>query len=357
MLEEEIGFSDEERALFQDSLRRLLSDRWPVLKALDQAADPAAVRGLWRELGALSLPDLGRDPETGGLREILLAFEELGRAACPAPLLGATIWNMILAASPLATAPAAPDGDAPLFAVGFGAFDGDPAAGAVSRSGDRISGSVSFVEGAPFADRLILFLRDPGAVAIVERGAAGLEIHETPALSIPSLATVSVADTPAEFLEVDAGLLADLAQVARLCCTARALGAAQRGFDLVVEHVSTRKQFGQIVGQFQAVQHRLVDNLTRLDATRLTLDAAARTFDRKLSTWRVFGDSALAHSSPGLRQLALDMHQLMGAIGYSEEHELPRHFRQIHGNVTRFGGVLRARAALGAYLVAAAAGE
>ncbi|HJQ16038.1 MAG TPA: acyl-CoA dehydrogenase family protein [Allosphingosinicella sp.] len=354
MSDEQSGFSEEDRELFRQSVRRLLSEQWPALTALELGADPAAIRAIWRELGTLSVPELGRDAEAGGLREILLVFEELGRAACPAPLLGAVMLNRIVARRQGASESdrAAIAGDAAaLTAVGFGAFDGDLAAGGVSRSGDRITGSVGFVEGAAFADRFVLFIDQPGAVAIVERGAEGLAVEETPALSIPSLSTVSFSGTPANFLQVEPAELADLVEVARLCCAARAQGSAQRGFDLVVEHVSTRKQFGQFLGQFQAVQHRLADNLARLDGSRLTLEAAAVAFDGKLDDWRVFADCALAHSSSGLRQLALDMHQLMGAIGYSEEHELPRHFRQIHGNVTRFGGVLRARAQIGAYLV------
>ncbi|HKT16384.1 MAG TPA: acyl-CoA dehydrogenase family protein [Allosphingosinicella sp.] len=354
MSNEQSSFSEEDRELFRQSVRRLLSDQWPVLTALELGADQAAIRTIWRELSSLSLPELGRDAEAGGLREILLVFEELGRAACPAPLLGAVMLNMIFARDRSVSESdreAISGGAAALIAVGFGTFDGDLAAGGVSRSGDRIAGSVSFVEGAAFADRFVLFMDHPGGVAIVERGAEGLEVQETPALSIPSLSTVSFAGTPARFLQVDPSELADLAEIARLCCAARAQGSAQRGFDLVVEHVSTRKQFGQFLGQFQAVQHRLADNLTRLDGSRLTLEAAAIAFDAKLDSWRIFADCALAHSSSGLRQLAIDMHQLMGAIGYSEEHELPRHFRQIHGNLTRFGGVLRARAQLAAYLV------
>lgn len=349
------GFSDKDRDSFRESVRRLLCAHWPVLTALERSADPKALRDIWRELGDLSVPELGGDAEIGGLREILLVFEELGRAACPAPLLGAVISNMIRAQGrkiPGADDKAVQGGDSPLhIAVGFGALDGDLAAGNVSISENHITGSVCFIEGTALAALHIVFLSDPCGVAIVDAGATGLEIHDTPGLSLPSLATLSFSNTPANFFAVPRSELSDLVQIARLCCSARALGSAQRSYELAVEHVCTRKQFGQLIGQFQAVQHRLVDTLIRLDGARLTLEAAATAFDNQLSTWPVFANLALAHSSPGLRQVALDMHQVFGAIGYAEEHELPRHFRQVHGNVTRFGGVLRSRAQLGAYLV------
>lgn len=345
------NFSEEDRDLFRESLRRLLADQWPSLKALDLGADADAVRGIWAQLGDLSLSELGRDPDMGGLREILLAFEEVGRAACPAPLLGAVVANLLGLGE---TNPAAAGDRRPSRALGFGPFDGDRAAGALSLSSERVSGTVHFVEGSATADQYLIFLDSPSAVAIVDASESGIEIRETPSLSLPPLASVSFNDTPARVVSFERETLADIVQIARLCCTARALGSAQRGFDLVVEHATTRRQFGQLIGQFQAVQHRLVDNLTRLDGARLTLDAAATAYDRKLCSWSVFADLALAHASPGLRQLAIDMHQLMGAVGYAEEHELPRHFRQIHGNVTRFGGVMRARAEVGNYLVGAA---
>lgn len=352
MSDDVAGFTDEERALIRSSVRRLLADEWPPLRALEMSDDPQAIRGIWEKLGEMSVPDLGRDPALGGMREILLTFEELGRACCPAPLLGALVVNLLAAAGVdiQDDAEAGPGVSAPV-AVGFGSFDGDRAAGSVSLGQGLIDGSLHFVEGAGEAARFIALLDDPGGVAIIGSGAGGIAIEPTPALSLPKLASLHFQDVPVRFVPAPADLLRDITQIARLACASRAVGSAQRGFELVVEHVSARKQFGQLIGQFQAVQHRLVDNLTRLDGARLTLEAAATAHDAQLAEWRTFADLALAHLSPGLRQLAIDMHQLMGAIGYAEEHELPRHFRQIHGNVTRFGGVARARAEIGAYLV------
>ena len=347
-------FSDEERELIRSSVRRLLEDEWPSLSAVELSQDPAAVKRIWGELAALSIPDLGRNPEMGGLAEILLVFEELGRACCPAPLLGAVVANLLHEQGEAVTDEVVPPVASTSYAVGFGPFDGDRAAGGVTLSGQAVSGSIHFVESAEAADRFVLFLGDPCGVAIVEAGAPGISVVSTPALSLPNLSTVQFDRSAATFLPVSGKALQTIVQIARLATASRALGSAQRGYELVVEHANTRKQFGKFIGQFQAVQHRLVDNLTRLDGARLTLEAAARAYSEKLATWNVFADLSLAHLSPGLRQLAIDMHQLMGAIGYSEEHELPRHFRQIHGNVSRFGGVLRARAEIGAYLVASA---
>ena len=350
MSDKQPALSEAEREFFQSSVRRLLESEWPSLKALSLSEQPLEVRRIWDLLASVGVADLGRDPEMGGLREILLVFEELGAACCPAPLLGSVVANLLASRSegPTTVFPATPQ---PTYAVAFGQFDGDRAAGAIEMRGGRLTGAVHFVEGVAAVDRNILFVNEPSGVVLIGKDAAGLRVEHTPALSLPSLASLYLQDCWGEFAPFPPQVLRDVTHIARLAAAARALGAAQRAYDLVVEHAKTRKQFGKVIGQFQAVQHRLVDNLTRLDGARLTLDAAASAYDEELQSWRTFANLSLANLNPGLRQLAIDMHQLMGAIGYSEEHELPRHFRQIHGNVSRFGGLSRARAAIGEYLV------
>ena len=140
--------------------------------------------------------------------------------------------------------------------------------------------------------------------------------------------------------------LAEVATVARLACAGRALGAAQRAFDMAVEHAKVRKQFGQLIGQFQAVQHKLADCLTHLDGARLALESAAEAYDSNNPDWRFFAAAALAFAGPALREVSIQTHRALGAIGYAEEHEAPRHFRRVHADLARFGGVGRARAEL-----------
>src|SRR5262245_23462292 len=85
--------SEQERAMLRDSLRGFLEQSWPADKALQLAKD--GLDGFWAALAEQGLASLGSDPYEGGLQEILTAFEELGRAACPAPLLGAVLLNLI----------------------------------------------------------------------------------------------------------------------------------------------------------------------------------------------------------------------------------------------------------------------
>jgi acyl-CoA dehydrogenase len=178
-----------------------------------------------------------------------------------------------------------------------------------------------------------------------------MTVRETPGLPIPPFAELAFDSTPATPVALSSDALADIAMVARLTCLARGLGASQRAFDLAVEHAKVRKQFGQFVGQFQAVQHKLANSLIALDGTRLTLQSAAEARDRGDRAWRTFAAAALAYAGPALREVSIQTHRALGAIGYAEEHEAPRHFRRVHSDLARFGGAPRARAELADHLL------
>src|SRR3972149_2169441 len=92
------SFSESDRQLLRDSVRDFLASRWPAARAVELSANAQAIAALWRDMGAQGLCALGAERSEGGLREIALVFEELGRAACPAPLLGAVAANLALAA-------------------------------------------------------------------------------------------------------------------------------------------------------------------------------------------------------------------------------------------------------------------
>ena len=348
------GSSESERGMLREAVRALLARHWPVEGAVERSDDARAIAALWREMAGQGLATLGSNPAEGGLREIVLVFEELGRASCPAPLLGAVAANLALANQRSNVARDLMErlhqGEA-MIAAALGGFDGDPAAGRVDVRGGALSGKVAFVEGAQPATHMLVFCESPACVAIVAGGSPGLQVETTPGLAVPPFAELTFDNAPAAIAEVASDTLAEVAMVSRLACAGRALGAAQRAFELSVEHAKLRKQFGQLIGQFQAVQHKLADNLIALDGARLTIEAAAEARDRGNADWRVFAASALAFAGPALRAVSIQTHRALGAIGYAEEHEAPRHFRRVHADLARFGGAPRARAALADYLL------
>ncbi len=112
----------------------------------------------------------------------------------------------------------------------------------------------------------------------------------------------------------------------RIEIAAQALGIAQGAFDRVVNYVKQRKQFGQFIGAFQALQHRIADLRTQLEAARLLVYKAAWNYDQ-------------GRIDPGLTSMAKyyagklavkicdEAVQMHGGYGYIAEYEVERFFR------------------------------
>ncbi len=342
--------TDEERQLLRDSVRGFLEAHWPAEGAVERANRPADLGRIWSHLAGQGLTTLGTDPSEGGLREALAVMQELGRAACPAPLADAVLLNLMIAANPgdaAALLQAVHAGTA-FACLSFAGLDPDPGVGQVTEAGGRISGTLGFVEGAIAATHVACLLVDGPRLAIVATGGPVVSVTPTRAMGADGLCRVELHEAHATLVPVDVARIGDLLSVSRLMHAARAWGAADRAFELVVQYVKDRKQFGQPVGRFQAIQHKLADNLIALTGIRLGLDNAAEHFDRGIAHWRTFASAAWAFANANLRQVSLETHHAFGAIGYAEAHEAPRHFKRVHLDTVRHGGGRVAREELAA---------
>lgn len=346
----------------RDSARGFLTRYWPPDKALEHASQPEALQGLWKRTATQGWASPGSNAEAGGLREALVLLEELGRAACPLPLLDAFIASTILAQS-----------DTPVIhemltnleagtaaiSVALGPFDGDRNAGSIAGTVAPdgtiyYTGSVRFVEGLSVATHLLAVVgsaKTASEVAIIKIDAPGITVTPTPGFAIPPLGDIQLKDVPGQRIPLPQDSLRKPATLARLGCVARAYGATNRSFELAVEHAKVRKQFGEFIGHFQAIQHKLTNCLISLDATRLLLTRAANAYDSSDPNWLYMSHAASAFANSALRQTILECMHALGGISYMEEHEVPRHFRRVHADLFRFGGIQAARDGLAQLLL------
>ena len=127
--------------------------------------------------------------------------------------------------------------------------------------------------------------------------------------------------------EVDQGwtqLMAGL-NVERLILAATMLGIAQRAMDDLLVYVKERRQFGRPIGSFQALQHRIADLATDLQAARLMTHWVATQVDadpdrmlpKEASMVKLFVTEVT-------KRTALEGMQLMGGYGYSSEYDMER---------------------------------
>jgi alkylation response protein AidB-like acyl-CoA dehydrogenase len=360
--------SDEERVLLKESVRGFLQQHWPASQALDFASQADKIKTLWRQIADLGLAGLGLEPSEGGVRELLVAMSELGRAACPAPLAEAAMANLLLKQA----AARQPDVAALLrqsqagqacFAISFTGLDGDRQAGELHLHSGQVSGRANFVDATVCATQLLVLLAASEAlvdnkslanddcpsknraaiktrgVAIVDTSSPGVALTPLRAMGQAGLAQLSLSQAKAMVVHVPEMLVEDMVLVSRLAFAARAYGAAERSFELVVAYVQQRQQFGQAVGRYQAIQHKLASNMIALEAVKLSLDNAATHFDKGIENWRTLAAAASAFANPALREVSLQTHHAFGAIGYAEDHEAPRHFKRVHLDVMKHGGV------------------
>lgn len=129
------------------------------------------------------------------------------------------------------------------------------------------------------------------------------------------------------------------------------VGTAQAALDHAQDHLNTRKQFGNALSAFQALQFRLADMLTELVAARQMVRLAAWKLDAGSSDASTYCAMAKRYATDIGFEVANQALQLHGGYGYSREYPLERHVRdlrvhQILEGTNEIMRVIVARAAL-----------
>jgi len=210
--------------------------------------------------------------------------------------------------------------------------------------GWRLSGEKIWISNAPHADVYTVFARTTqgaGARGVTAFAVAG----DSPGLSgehldllsphpIGSLAFDGVRVERAEVLgEVDAGFRVAMRtlDLFRPSVGAFAIGMAQAAMDLTLDHVLSRKAYGGVLADQQAVAHRLADLATQLQASRLLVHSAARTYDAGGSRAEVTKSAAMAKlfATETAQQVIDQCIQFHGAQAFQRGHLLEHLYRDV----------------------------
>lgn len=209
-----------------------------------------------------------------------------------------------------------------------------------------LNGSKTFITNAPVADLFVVFARtDPRkgfagiSAFLVDRGTPGLsvsrEMHKMGLRTSP-MGELAFQDCAVEEEAMLGPAGAGLAifnhsmDWERGCILACAVGTMQRQLERCVAYAKERKQFGQPIGKFQAVAHRIVDMKIRLETARLLvyrfgwLKAAGKHTVVDSAMAKLYLSECFLHSS-------LDALQIHGGYGYMPEYELEREVRDAVG--------------------------
>jgi alkylation response protein AidB-like acyl-CoA dehydrogenase len=122
------------------------------------------------------------------------------------------------------------------------------------------------------------------------------------------------------------GQMMDALEVGRVNVAARGVGIAQRALELALKYSQERKTFGRHISQHQAIQFKLADMATQLDAARLMTLRAARLKDAGERSDLEAGMAKLFASETG-RFCVEESFRIHGGYGYSKEYEIERLYR------------------------------
>ena len=128
----------------------------------------------------------------------------------------------------------------------------------------------------------------------------------------------------------------EVLQYATVAQCAEMVGGGQRVLELAVAYAKIREQFGQVIGSFQAIRHHCANMLVDQDACRWITYKTAWMMEEEMPVTKQVS-IAKAWCNEAHRRVIATGHQVFGAIGYSEEHEMPLYFRKARMSEVFFG--------------------
>lgn len=348
----------EDRRMLADSLNRFIAEQY-AFDARDRIAKSAhgfskEIFQNFAELGVIGALFSETDGGFGGSGfDIAVVFEALGRGLVVEPLLGAVMVGEAISAA---------GNDAQKEKIGdivngvtVTAFAHDEAdthyertrvATQAERSGDGwvLQGAKAVVPQGEQADLFLVSARTSGNVDdeagislfLVPAKTAGLTVRGCPAIDGGRVAELTLDGVT---LGADALLGAEGQGAATLeraigrgvlALCAEALGAMEAAKTATLEYLRTRKQFGLLIGSFQALQHRMADLLLEIEQARSAVINAAAAID---GSDRVARERALSAAKFSIGRIgalvAEESIQMHGGIGMTWELPLPHYAKRL----------------------------
>ena len=360
-------FSDEQQQL-REAVEQFLAKEYPFerLRAAKRSAeawDPA----VWRGLAELGVTAINVPSALGGLgygpMETLVLMSACGPSLLLEPVLSSAVIATVLLreferAEPAAELLRAMAGGERIAAVAHfepgTRYDSRRVDTRARRAGDgyRLDGRKSVVVHAGLADTLLVSARvrgdgrDPEGVSLflVPRAMPGVRLVEYTNVDGQRAADVHLEEAgvpEASRLGAEGGALAAIETafdhgLAALC--AEAVGIMQSLIGATIEYLRTRQQFGQPIGRFQALQHRVADMVIHLEQARsMSYLAALRCASDDLDERRRVLSAAKVVTGDAARFVGQQSLQLHGGMGMTDELKVSHAFKRLTAIEILFG--------------------
>lgn len=313
---------------------------------------------LWKEMAGLGWLGIALPEEHGGAglgaAELVSVCEPMGHYLMASPFLASTLAGQALlhtgsAEQKQAWLPRIASGEA-IATLALTEPDGSWEPGGFAATaekggaGYRLSGTKTLVLDGQNADLVLIAVSLDGAPALLAADRDNLAGRLRPETLVDETRRSVHVDLDDLQLPASARLAGDAAGALRyvyslawLLLAAEQAGGANGVFDLTLEYVKTRKQFGKVIGGYQAIKHPMVDLMMEIENTRSLLYHAATVFDGPGGESEIAARMVKAYATDTFRHAADRSIQFHGAMGFTYECHAQLFFRRAQWTRHSFG--------------------
>lgn len=338
----------EDEALLQEVARDFLKNSVTPTAIRDAETGPEGYdAAVWKQIQDLGWVGLPFPESVGGeganFSMLAVLAEELGRACYPGPLRAAWDYGLLLQGV---------GDDDQLKAlikgqeVGVAAlWEADqpykPESTEAKLNADgTVSGVKLLVPYANAASRILALVKDSsGTLRLALLETSSVKVENTPSSSGDRYFAVRLdGATPLKVYDGDAGavLKAALPKMAAIDC-AWMVGLAAKAYEMTIEYVKGRVQFGRPIGAFQAVQHKIVDVGVAVEGGRFLAYKAAWAVEQSQEEGELAVHYAKAHLNYASEDIIKQTFQVTGAMGMTWEYDLQLALRRLKASAVSHG--------------------
>jgi len=346
-------FYNEDQAMLASSVAGFMADEGNIKKQLRtlraSKCQDGFAHALWKQFAEMGLTGMLASEADGGLAmghvEAGIVLAEIGRNLTPSPFLTSSVMGVTALSSGSDELrgrwlPGVIAGDTVLaIAVDEGAKH-RPQSIAVraerAGNGFRLSGKKQFVVHGASADAIIVAARTAGndddadgvTLFAVPRDAAGIGHNAVRLLdsSMASHVTFDNVELDGDCVigDVDGGrvLLDKVLNAGRIGAAAEQTGVASGAFDMTTTYLKTRKQFGKLIGEFQALQHRAAHLYSEVEIANAVVIKAQQLLDGGSERAELMVAAAKAKAGQVCNLTVRESVQMHGGVGMTDEYDI-----------------------------------
>ena len=214
-----------------------------------------------------------------------------------------------------------------------------------------LTGNKTFVIDGHSSNLLIVAARTSGSendssgitLFLVDPSIDGVQVSKTSMVDSRNSANITLNEIIVSLDDVlgeennGAALLEEVLDRAQIAISAEMLGNASQAFDITLEYLKERKQFGAVIGSFQALQHRAAEMYSELELTKSSVIAACVAADEQSNDLRRMASLAKFKAGETNHLVTNEAVQMHGGVGVTDEYDVGLYLKRARVTEQIFG--------------------